>query len=490
MDQNNECPNILIIQSDQHRYDCMGYSQAYPVHTPNIDRLAAEGMWFSNAYTPIPLCCPARQTLLSGKRPEAMGCLWNYDSALPTRALDPGEFTWTKELSQQGYRTGYLGKWHVNPHHDPIDFGFDEYISDQDYSAMRNGKFPDVRFENGFLGETDPVPLEFTRTHWTADQAVRLMEQYKKEGAPWHMRLDFHDPHLPCRPADPFATMYKPEDIPMWKSFRDNFNNKPYIQKQQLYNWGVQDYSWEDWAPIVARYYSLISQMDDAVGHVLRALERLGMADNTMVIYTSDHGDMCGGHRMLDKHYIMYDDVVKVPLVIRWPGKIDAGTHCHAFVYNALDLPPTLLEVAGLDAPSFLHGRSLIPHLYGEDVTDWRLEAVSTYNGQQFGLYTQRMIRTTEWKYVWNTTDVDELYHLRSDPDELINCIHEPRIEGILHELRGRLYAELRRTGDGLVASEWMKTQLLMGTKIVDFSPRKEGGDDNNQSGSEMDMAP
>ncbi len=472
-------PNVLLIVPDQQRYDCIGYSNMYPVKTPNIDRLASEGVWFSNAYTPTPLCCPARQALLNGRRPEAFGALWNYDITLKIPALEPTEYTWTKELNEYGYKTGYVGKWHVNPEHDPTEYGFDDYVDLREYNAFREERYPKAKFIEGDrivrrIGK-DSVPVEHSRTHWLANQAISLMQKYLKKGEPWHIRLDFPEPHLPCRPAGHFANMYSPEDIPMWGSFNDEFVDKPYIQKQQLYSWGIENYTWKDWAPIVAMYYGIVSQVDDAMGKVIEKLDELGIAENTIVIYTSDHGDACGGHRMMDKHYILYDDVVRVPFIIRWPAKIKAGFKCDSFVMHFLDIPPTILEIVGLKSKDFFHGRSLLPFLEGKKVANWRKEAVSTYNGQQFGLYTQRMIRNSHWKYIWNTTDVDELYNLDEDPNELINLIHDKSYADLVTKLRRRLYEVLlhqedglvvKTRGDSLMANRWMKNQLLNSRKL------------------------
>lgn len=458
-------PNILFIFSDQHRYDCIGYSKDYPVKTPNIDRLASEGMWFSNAYTPIPLCCPARQALLNGRRPEAFGALWNYDITLKIPALEPTEYSWPRDLKDIGYRTGYVGKWHVNPVHNPTAYGFDDYIENE-YHAYRAAKYPEANLSDSYFGEKDTVPLKDTHTHWLAKQSIDLIEKYTEEDKPWHIRLDFPEPHLPCCPAEPFSEMYQPDKVLEWRSFGDEFNNKPYIQKQQLYNWGIENYTWEDWVPTVARYYGIISQMDDAIGSVLGKLEELGIAEDTIVIYSTDHGDMCGGHRMMDKHYVLYDDIVKVPLVIRWPGVIKEGSLCSEYVYNSLDIPPTLLEILGFAPKDFFHGRSMLHLLKGETPNDWRTEAVATYNGQQFGLYTQRMIRNNKWKYIWNTTDIDELYDMENDPNELINLICEEGYVSVIGELRIKLYIELLRCGDGLVKGPWMEYQLLNNKKL------------------------
>ncbi len=461
-----ERPNILHIMVDQQRYDCIGFSGDYPVLTPNVDRLASQGIWFSNAFTHIPLCSPARQSFVNGRRPESFGSLWNYNLGLKIPALEPKQYSWARELKALQYRTGYIGKWNVHPIHEPASYGYDYYIGPEQYERFIHERYPDVKYTASFMGERDPLPLEHARTHWMARQAIELMGIYASQNEPWHIRLNFSEPHLPCRPAGKFADMYAPENVPMWRSFNETFENKPYIQKQQLYNWEIQNYTWDDWAPIVARYYGVISQLDDAIGLVLAAVSELGIDDNTIVMYTADHGDMCGGHRMMDKHYIMYDDVVKVPLIIRWPKKIKPGQICDRFVYNLLDVPPTILEWLGVKVPDFFHGRSLVPLLNGQSGRDWRNEVVATYNGQQFGLYTQRMIRNNEWKYVWNTTDVDELYNLREDPEELHNVIYESRHSGVLQQLRETLYCTLKEEGDTLVDNMWMKNQLLKGSKL------------------------
>jgi arylsulfatase A-like enzyme len=462
-----QLPNLLLIVVDQQRYDCIGYSDRYPVRTPNIDRLAGEGMWFSEAYTHIPICSPARQSFLNGRRPETFGGLWNYGISLPVPSLEPSEYAWPRELKKAGYTSAHLGKFNVHPVHGPTAYGYDVHTdSYKEYQKFREARYPDVRWTNGFMGEIDPVPVEDSATHWVARQASEMMEKLQEQGGPWHLRIDFTEPHLPCRPSREFAEMYRPEDIPVWGSFADSFRNKPYIQKQQLVSWEIDHYTWEDWAPIVARYYAVVSQLDDAIGKVLSKLAQLGAERDTLVLFTSDHGDLCGGHRMIDKHYVLYDELVKVPLIARWPGRIQPGSRNDNFVYNFLDLAPTILEAAELDIPEFFQGRSLMPILQGNVPEDWRDSIVATYNGQQFGLYTQRMIRTRHWKYIWNTTDVDELYHLQEDPNELTNLIHEPQYAETLAMLRRQLYEQLNRDGDGLVRTHWMKNQLLKGKKL------------------------
>ncbi|GLX70839.1 sulfatase-like hydrolase/transferase [Paenibacillus glycanilyticus] len=466
---NKRRPNVLLIAADQLRQDCLGFVGNYPVCTPHLDHLSEQGIAFSHAYSVLPVCSPARQSLLRGRRPETFGALWNYSGALPVAALAPESYAWTRTLAESGYAMAYLGKWGVNPIHGPTAYGYESYVSEADYSEFVSRKHPDVRYGNGFFGEECPLPLEDAKTHWFAARAGETLERLQEGGRPWHLALHFSEPHLPCRPSVPFSGMYDPVDIPEWAGFRETFAGKPYIQRQQLQSWGVAGYGWQDWAPIVARYYAVISQLDDAIGRVLGTLEQLGMADDTIVIFTADHGDMCGSHGMMDKHYILYDDVVRVPLIVRMPGnEAEAGLKCDRFVYNFMDLPPTILELLHLQTsdPGDLQGRSLVPLLAGEEPEDWRDAIVSTYNGQQFGLYTSRMIRTADWKYVWNLTDVDELYDMQADPGELTNLIGKSEHADMLAVLRRRLYEQLTLDEDTIVANEWTRRQLLQGAKL------------------------
>lgn len=455
----NKKPNILYIVTDQLRSDCVGCYHGYPVRTPNLDALAAEGMRFAEAYTPQPLCCPARQSMISACRPERHHGLWNYD-LMGVDTLAPSEDFWPARLKEMGYSSHYFGKWHVSPDYDPVTFGYDSYISPDDYRDYREQVFGPFVRENGWFGEIDPVPLEHSRTHYLARMAGEQIENCVKAGKPWHVRVDFPEPHLPCQPCAEFFDLYKDMEIPQWAGFDETFEDKPYIQKQQVYNWSGEHKTWQDWAPVVARYYAIISQVDDAVGGLIRKLKELGEWDNTLVVVTADHGDMCGSHRMMDKHYIMYDDVVHVPLIMSWPGHIKAGSVNQDFVCHALDLGPTFMEITG-GGTLRTDGRSLLPLMQGHTPKDWRKEVVSSYNGQQFGLYTQRMIRDKRWKYIWNTTDVDELYDMESDKGELHNLIHDPAYRDLIHDMRKRLYEILRKEGDTLVVSNWLQQQLL-----------------------------
>jgi len=442
-------PNILMILSDQHRYDCVGFSDAYPVKTPNLDKLAEEGVWFENAYTTIPTCCPARMSLIAGRRPESFGAYWNYDITLPIKTLEPSEYSWIRDLLENGYNTGWIGKWHINPDHGAEEFGYTDVInSEREYLAKYGSRYHNKDFS--WMGWEENCDLEDTHTAFLAKLTNDKLEELSSKDEPWLLSVNFEEPHPPYVPHKDFAAMYKPENIPQWTGFEDDFLNKPYIQKQQLVNWNMQDYTWQDWAPAVARYYAIVSETDYAIGKMLNKLKELGLEEDTIIIYSSDHGDMCGSHRMFDKHYILYEDVTHVPLIIKYGSKL-IPKKTKDYTVHFLDLVPTILEMTGVPCSAKeLHGRSLVPALEGNTPKDWPQEAVTTYNGQQFGLYNQRCIKTDNFKYVWNLTDIDELYDLQKDKGELINLIDEPAYTETLTILRKRLYEILVQQKDYL----------------------------------------
>jgi len=459
-------PNVLMIVCDQLRNDCLGYNNVYPVKTPNIDALAAEGMRFTNAFTSIPLCCPARQSLLTGVRAENFGCLWNLDVA-NMHGLQPGMLpTWPERMRDIGYNMAYIGKWDVDKQKSPLDFGYDYYYGMEHYDQFRREKYPNESKTFDWFGEVDDIPSEDSRIDVQAEKVIEQLNKYTASGAPWHIRLDYSEPHLPCNPTAEYAELYRAEDMEPWGSFGDTFEDKPYIQRQQLVSWDKQDKPWSHWADNVARYFATITQIDAAVGRILTALKESGQEDNTLIIFTADHGDMCGSHGMMDKLYVMYDDIVRIPTVIKWNGHIVPGSVYEDFATPTIDLPATLFDILGGDMPP-MQGISLMPIFRGEITRPYRTEVLSSFNGNQFGFYKQRMLRDKKWKYIWNLTDVDELYDMENDPWELTNLIHNPEHAELISGMRKRLYKTLEKEEPNAVYHEvWIKHQLYDGHKL------------------------
>jgi len=464
----NKRPNILYLTFDQQRFDCVSMSGKYPVKTPNLERIANNGVFFENCYTPIPVCAPVRQALMTGKRPESFGGLWNPHIVFPVKMIPEGSYSWTRQIAESGYQTAWVGCWECDENHSPDHYGFGSFVSRADINAEVAAHTPaGSSFPNGFFGDPNPVPLEYSYTHIAAGHVIDRINEFSQNDQPWYIHMDNPEPHLPCRPSAPFDTMYDPDEVPMWGGFNDTFEGKPYMQRQQVVNWKLENRSWEEWKHTVALYYGIISQYDHAVGMILDRLEELGLMENTIIIYTTDHGDMCGSHRMIDKHYNMYQDILHIPMAVRWDGHIQPGKRFTGYVYQCLDMQPTLMSLIGETVPESagFQGMDLSELLLKGETDNGRRWAVSTYNGQQFGLFTERSICDGDYKYVWNLSDTDELYDLREDPYELTNVVRDPARAEILADLRRKLWDELVRCQDP-IARSWTSDQLLQGRKL------------------------
>lgn len=457
-------PNVVFIMSDQHRFDCLGCNGHPQIHTPHLDALCRSGVNFTSAFCPAPICSPARASLLTGVWPTEHGVITNWDNSEVSRGIRPDLPTFSHVLHSAGYWMGYVGKWHVDPHRDPRDFWFDAYTPSSGYGPWRRERgFPALPRENGWFGETDPFirPSE-SRLAWEADAVIGYLRAQAGKGQPFFLRWDPQAPHLPNIVPAPFVSMYPTGGIPPWNNWLDPLVGKPYIQAQQQRTWKVDRFTWADWAPIVSRYLGEISLLDQEIGRVLSALREFGLEDQTVVVYTSDHGDMCGSHGMMDKMYVMYEEVVRVPLLVRWPNHV-APQECGAFVSNALDLAHTFCELAGAPVPSTFRGQDLFAVLGGSAPP--REDIFAMFQGNQFGLFSQRMVRGRQWKYVWNPTSEDELYDLVEDPGELTNRASDARCGHVLRQMRGRLVEWMEAIKDPLL-NEWTRTQLRESLKV------------------------
>ena len=450
--------NLIFLLADQFRHDAAGYagasSAAFAPLTPHLDALAARGIAYTRAYTPLPVCAPARQALLCGQHPDSFGAFWNH-GFFHTPPFCP-EATFTQRLADNGRRGGYIGKWDACQTSTPRDFGFTNVCGRDVYSAEIAQKYGKIDYPGGWMGCESPLPLEDADTHFYARRAIDFVNNVPRDDG-FFLWVDFGVPHLPCRPSACFAKLYDPAVIPPWPGFYDDFDGKPYCHRQQSLNWHLENVSWPDMAEQVARYFGMVSQLDDAVGLIVEALRAAGRLDDTLIVFTSDHGDMCGNHRMFDKHNTMYDDIVRVPLLLSGTGLTPGRSG--ALVSNCLDLPPTLcalMDVAALPDP---HGIPL--PLEGEHP---RTHITSSSNGQQFGLFNTRMITDGRCKYVWNLTDTDEFYDSETDPGECVNRIHDPAVAGLVAEYRKLLFADLQAHHDPFAGS-WLAPQLLEGRK-------------------------
>jgi len=464
----SDTPNVLLVLTDQERHDLI-QPDGIPVETDAIDRLAAEGVRFENAFTPISICSSARASLLTGRYPHRHGILNNVHEPDAVRTDLPESIpTFGTALKAEGYQNAYVGKWHVGRNKTPGDFGF-EYVGGSDDhhdEHLRSGLEDHQRahdidpegiepqdpiyatFEDArdLLGGSLPIPPEATRTGFNAELTIQRLEALAEADGPFFHRVDFQGPHHPYLVPEPYASMYDPETLDIWPSFAETFDGKPQVQENYRTYRGVEELEREEWLRLRALYMGYMHHIDDRIDRILQTLEELGLTDETIVIHASDHGDFTGGHRQWNKGPLMYDDTYRIPLVVRGPGVSGSGRVCEELV-SMMDLMPTILAVADAPVPGDIDARSLRPLLADEDHE--RRDAVfAQYHGDEMGLYSQRMVRTERYKYVFNAPDIDELYDLVADPHELQNLIDHPDYRDVRAQLRDRLTAWMRDTED------------------------------------------
>jgi arylsulfatase A-like enzyme len=455
-------PNILLIVADQLRSDVVGSYGSEICRTPNLDQLASSGVRFETCISPTAICSPARASLLTGLYPHGHGILNNTHESDALRTDLATEIpTFSELLRDAGYRLGYVGKWHVG-RSGPRSRGFQDVasvhedvvtsMSEVDLEAS-DAQFRDPIYAAYPLGRllvagVDPRAVDQTETRADTDAAIGLLSRYAEEEEPFCLRVDFEAPHHPYAPPEPYASLYDPAAIPPWPNFGEDLSRKPAVQSRLLEQRGVVGWTWREWQIMVARYFAFVTFVDAEIGHVLDAVEHLGLADTTVVFATADHGDMTGSHGgQFNKGPLLYDEVCRIPLVVRGPGVANGAVHRGPV--GSLAIMPTLLEIAGASSPANLHVESLMPAL-GSPQSTRVGAAFAEYHGDEWGLYSMRMIRTATAKYVYSPHGSDELYDLQADPSEQRNLMGDDSGGGLLHDLRERLMTWMIQTQDPL----------------------------------------
>ena len=450
-------PNILHIMSDQQQWATIGGRS--PCRTPHLDALARQGMSFERSYTPSAVCCPARAMLLSGAYHWHNG-VYNQVHSPPSvhRDMFPDVVLYSQRLRDAGYRQGYVGKWHASFVRSPLAFGFDEIagVYGCDPAILRNIDLNPDRVERPKekLRPTsqrmmqwpgsDPFvmwgyhegPVEATLEHYTAETAIRMMNRFAQGSRPWHLEVHFVAPHDPYLPLKQYLDRYDPRSLPVPPSFHDTFHGKPGLHRRESESWG--DVTEDDVRHSRAHYYAFAEQLDAQIGRVLAALDRTGQAGNTLVVFTTDHGDTVGAHRMWIKGWIPYEECYRVPLIVRWPGHVAPGSSSSSLVQTH-DLAHTYVAAAGARPLPFADGVDLQPLFSGSPPAKWRDHILGAYYGGEF-LYTQRITITDRFKYVFNGFDFDELYDLHNDPHELRNVVAEADYRKWADDMRARTY--------------------------------------------------
>ena len=448
-------PNLLFLMSDQQRADTV--APGTPCPTPNLDGLAAGGTRFERCYAPNPICSPTRASLMTGLLPHAHGMVDCTHTVPDFRArLLPDLPFWPRLLQQAGYRTGYFGKWHIERSNRLENFGFDTYAV-EGYQQLK-GLVSVAGPMDHRISVRQPGYGDFL-VSGVVDQPVERMAEYRlysdginflHEAAaapeqPWLLCLSTeapHDPYIALR--DHFDRIDRDAILPP-PSFEDELHDRPGIYRRIQRAW--RSLEWPDFADASACYYANCAMLDDQVGRILATLDELGMAENTIVVYTSDHGDYLGAHRLLLKGIPAFEEAYRVPLIIRGPGIARGRTN--AQIVSLLGLGSTLLSLtSGDEFPC--QGRSfqalLEPDASPEQM-DWASEAFAECHGQRF-FYTQRILWQEQMKYVFNGFDEDELYDLDADPHELRNLAADPAQQPMLDAMAARMWEIMRETGD------------------------------------------
>lgn len=484
-------PNILLITSDQHRHDHLGVMGTPGVQTPNLDRLAREGTRFSKAYTSMPTCTPARVTLLTGQYPSVHGA-WTIGVS-----VDPfPRPTIADLLSEQGYNTALFGKGHfvkradeashvagfANP--DPEFFktfrgpylGFQEVQTstghtincqpDMHYRAFLEEAGVDYREWFPKLGENYTphncgpwnIPAEYHDSAWVSNLTRDFIRRQSSE-APWLCWASFQDPHEPFVCPEPWYSKVDPEVLTIFDGPREGeFADKPaFYGEAAKGDWT----RFTDGKAVPCSFHSskldanalnamratlgMIAFMDDRIGAIMRALRETGQADDTIIIYTSDHGEIHGHHGFWGKGLTAYDDCQRVPLIIWGPRRVEAIGATNALA-NLVDLPRTILNLTGTDIPAGMQGYDLTPILDGAvpSVQD----ATVIENRATTKVCQQTLVTDHHKLVIYDGSDEGELYDMDSDPDQYRNLWSLPEQQSLKSELLLKL-AQTRMKSEG-----------------------------------------
>jgi arylsulfatase A-like enzyme len=465
-----EKPNILFIMTDDHAAHAIGCYGSRINKTPNLDRIAKEGMRFSSCFCTNSICAPSRAVILTGKYSHLNGVIDNNVE------FDGGQQTFVKLLQQGGYETAVIGKWHLKS--EPTGFDHYEILT----GSWGQGEYFDPLFSvDGSEEKTKGYVTDII-----TDKCVDWLKKRKRD-KPFCLMYHHKAPHRNWQPDEKHAKMYEDVEIPEPETFNDDYATRSAAARQQemtiehhltpgdlkveppkempgeeLAGWENKGVHGEYWSPsmelygqplkkwkyqrYIKDYLRCVASVDDNVGRMLRYLDKAGLAEDTVVIYTSDNGFYLGEHGWFDKRF-MYEESLRMPLIIRYPREIKAGGVNEDMVLN-LDFAPTFLDFAGVPKPDDMQGQSLRSLLQGQAVSDWRQSMYYHYYEYPGWHAVKRHygVRTRRYKLIHFYYDIDawELYDLEKDPHELNNVYGDAAYTEVTEQLKTEL-SQLRR---------------------------------------------
>ncbi|HEY3129927.1 MAG TPA: sulfatase [Acidobacteriota bacterium] len=438
-------PNILFIMSDDHAVHAISAYGSRINRTPNIDRIAREGMRFNNCLVTNSICTPSRAVILTGKYSHINGVpVFNrFDGSQPTLA---------KYLQRAGYYTGMIGKWHLFS--DPTGFDYWNVLPGQ-------GRYHDPEMIEMGAKKT----IQGYATDIITDLSIDFLKNRPRD-KPFFLMSHHKAPHRNWEPDAKHGAMYENEEIPEPDTFRDDYKNRSSAAaeatmridrdltandlKQQppvglsgepLKKWKYQRF--------IKDYLRCVASVDDNVGRLLDYLDQAGLKNNTIVVYTSDQGFFLGDHNWFDKRF-MYEESLRMPFLIRFPGKIQPGTINNDMILN-VDFAPTFLEYAGVPVPGDMQGRSIVPLLRGGKPKGWRTSMYYRYYHypQDHRVQPHYGIRTERYKLIYfNKINEWELFDLKKDPREMNSVYNDPDYARVIKKLKIELYRLKRELKD------------------------------------------
>ncbi len=452
-------PNILFLMTDQMQGQVL--RPDHPCITPNFDRLIERGIRFDRAYTPNAVCSPARASLMTGLLPHNHGVLEVThcvdDDQCVLRTKHPH---WAQRLEALGYHTMYFGKWHIERSNDLAQFGwkidggsggalFNEFrreltegVKPPTLSLKKNNDLPEGYIKSILYGVTDQAAA--TRTMGvTTSLAETHLQQAVRGSDPWCCFVSITEPHDPFICGEDAFAKYDVDAIELCPNVHDDLSDKPNIYRKAGLTWA--DMNDRQKREAAACYYASITEIDNQYGRLIKLVEDAGQLDNTIIVLSSDHGELLGSHGLYCKNYSGFEEVYNIPMVIAGPG-IANGEVSDARV-GLHDLCPTLLDLSGAAAIDVPDSISFASVLSEPSATKNFCRGFAEYHDGRYRV-TQRVVYDGQWKLVMNGFDFDELYNLDSDPYEMSNLASDPAYKDPLRDLTKYMWQVTRDTGD------------------------------------------
>lgn len=470
-------PNVLFLFSDQHNAEAMGCAGHPIVRTPRLDQLAAEGVRFDRAYCQDAICVPSRTSLMTGLYPRTTGCLYNSNRPIDQEQYAPLQYV----LRAAGYRTGCFGKRHlpndymsggwdrtatvISPKQDPSDENYEEWIEQRGLLAAHlRDKQGSMQADMGCL--ISDVPPDDRLEAYVARKSIEFIRECDKDDAPFFCWAAFHGPHQPYTPPKRWADLYPVPSIPMPESWDQPVDDLPpemqAWRRRKTPPWNLAKAAEQPdlYRRYAACYYAQCTEIDHYMGAILDELDELGLRDDTIVIYASDHGDFVGRHGMIEKCALghnVYEETLRVPLIISWPDRFPTGVVRDDLV-ELVDVYPTLVDLLDLnrsaDAPA-LAGRSLVPALkkgtpVGRDYAFSENWSQATVIGPRYklGVWIETCSVPFYQRRDYRDAFPDMLFDREADPLEQVNLIGRPEYAEVEAELRAALDDWMDRTPD------------------------------------------